>query len=64
MASGLGRQPKIEVVELTENSIHFILSQTHVSFANALRRVMIAEVPAFAIDLVQVRVPARPEAGA
>ena len=54
MASGLGRQPKIEVLELTEHTIKFVLSQTHASFANSLRRVMIAEVPAFAIDLVQV----------
>lgn len=54
MASGLGRQPKIEVKNLTENTIQFLLSHTHVSFANSLRRVMIAEVPAFAIDLVQV----------
>ena len=56
MAADIRRFPDIEVLELTENTIKFVLSQTHVSFANSLRRVMIAEVPALAIDLVQVEI--------
>jgi DNA-directed RNA polymerase II subunit RPB3 len=46
------RDPRIEIVAQKEDSIKFILSDTDVSIANALRRVMIAEVPTMAIDLV------------
>lgn len=49
------RQPIIEIVELKENeSIKFILSNTDLSIANSLRRVIIAEIPCFAIDIVEI----------
>jgi DNA-directed RNA polymerase II subunit RPB3 len=38
------RNPKLEILELKEDFIKFVLSDTDVSVANALRRVMIAEV--------------------
>ncbi|KAI5181190.1 DNA-directed RNA polymerase II subunit RPB3 [Nematocida sp. AWRm80] len=44
---------KLEVQEVTEENIKFTLSNTTLAFANALRRVMIAEIPTFAIDIVQ-----------
>lgn len=47
------RQPKIEILSLYPHEIKFILSETDVSVANALRRIMIAEVPTLAIDLVE-----------
>ena len=47
------RTPKIKVMDLKEDSISFELSQTDISMANALRRIMIAEVPTFTIDKVQ-----------
>jgi DNA-directed RNA polymerase II subunit RPB3 len=47
------RQPQIEILELKEDSMTFILSKTDTSVANALRRIMIAEVPTLAIDLVE-----------
>jgi len=47
-------QPQIEIVELKEDSMKFYLSGTDVATANALRRVMIGEVPTMAIDLVQI----------
>jgi len=51
----LPRMPKIEILELKDDFIKFVLSETHVSIANALRRVMIAEVPTMAIDMVEIQ---------
>ncbi|GBG31293.1 DNA-directed RNA polymerase II subunit rpb3 [Hondaea fermentalgiana] len=48
------RDPKIEVLELKEDYIKFVLSDTDASVANALRRVLIAETPTVAIDLVEI----------
>jgi DNA-directed RNA polymerase II subunit RPB3 len=47
------RNPQVEITELKKDSMKFILSQTDASVANALRRIMIAEVPTMAIDLVE-----------
>lgn len=46
------RFPKIEILEVYPHEIKFILSETDVSMANALRRIMIGEVPTMTIDLV------------
>jgi len=48
------RQPKLEIVELTDDTMVFTLSDTDTSMANALRRVMISEIPTVAIDLVEI----------
>jgi DNA-directed RNA polymerase II subunit RPB3 len=40
------RNPRVEILEETEDSIRFELSNTDTSMANALRRIMIAEVRA------------------
>ena len=53
-ARSAARFPKIEILERTEDTIKFLLSDTDVSVANALRRIMIAEVPTLAIDEVEV----------
>lgn len=47
------RFPKVEILYLQAHEIKFILSETDASVANALRRIMIAEVPTLAIDLVE-----------
>mmetsp|Transcript_8702 Transcript_8702/g.12471 ORF Transcript_8702/g.12471 Transcript_8702/m.12471 type:complete len:324 (+) Transcript_8702:324-1295(+) len=47
------RFPKIEILSIAPHAISFILSETDTSMANALRRIMIAEVPTLAIDLVE-----------
>lgn len=47
------RAPNIKVTELEEDRLAFELTDTDISMANALRRVMIAEVPTLAIDLVE-----------
>lgn len=48
------RFPKIAITSIAPHEIKFILSETDTSMANALRRIMIAEVPTLAIDLVEI----------
>jgi len=48
------RVPKVEILELRDDFIKFILSDTDTSVANALRRVMIGELPTLAIDLITI----------
>lgn len=50
------RFPKLEILDLRDDFIKFELSETDTSVANALRRVMIAEVPTLAIDLVTIEI--------
>jgi DNA-directed RNA polymerase II subunit RPB3 len=47
------RFPKVKVTSIAPHEIKFILSDTDTSMANTLRRIMIAEVPTLAIDLVE-----------
>ncbi|EED94547.1 RP3A,-like protein to dna-directed RNA polymerase II third largest subunit, partial [Thalassiosira pseudonana CCMP1335] len=47
------RFPKVEILSMAPHHIQFILSETDTSMANTLRRIMIAEVPTLAIDLVE-----------
>lgn len=47
------RDPKIQILSLYPHEIKFILSETDTSIANTLRRIMIADVPTLAIDLVE-----------
>lgn len=47
------RFPKIEILSMQSHEIKFILSETDISVANTLRRIMIAEVPTLTIDLVE-----------
>jgi len=44
----------IEILELTPDFIQFALTGCDVSLANALRRIMIAEVPTLATHLVSI----------
>ena len=48
------RAPTLKIRKLTEEYCEFVLSNTDVSVANALRRVMVAEVATIAIDLVEI----------
>ncbi|KAL5707065.1 DNA-directed RNA polymerases II [Ranunculus cassubicifolius] len=50
------RFPTIKIREVKDEYVKFELRDTDVSLANALRRVMIAEVPTIAIDLVEIEV--------
>jgi DNA-directed RNA polymerase II subunit RPB3 len=51
----MARKPQIKLreINLDHNRIEFELSNTCVAFANALRRVMISEVPTFAFEDVE-----------
>ena len=49
----MNRAPRIEISDLKEDMIQFTLSNVDTSFANSLRRVMIAEIPTLAIELVE-----------
>jgi DNA-directed RNA polymerase II subunit RPB3 len=50
------RFPSIEILSLQSHEIRFVLSKTDTSMANTLRRIMIAEVPTLAIDLVEFHI--------
>ena len=47
--------PSIKVTDLQRYSVKFELYNTDLAIANALRRIMISEVPTMAIDLVEVK---------
>ncbi|KAK5661471.1 hypothetical protein OQA88_11373 [Cercophora sp. LCS_1] len=51
-AEALG--PAIKISEANQVRVKFELSNADISFANSLRRVMLAEIPTIAIDLVQI----------
>lgn len=53
-SSSLTKGPKISILELTADSIKFILYDTDLSLANSLRRILLAEIPTMAIDLVEI----------
>lgn len=43
---------KIQILEKTEREIKFVLDETNPQFANALRRIILSEIPILAIDSV------------
>mmetsp|Transcript_38614 Transcript_38614/g.70239 ORF Transcript_38614/g.70239 Transcript_38614/m.70239 type:complete len:345 (-) Transcript_38614:114-1148(-) len=48
------REPEVKVTYATPALVKFTLSKTDISVANALRRIIMAEVPAMAIELVTI----------
>jgi len=48
------REPKIEITHLSDEVMKFTLFDTDVAMANGLRRIMLADVPTLAIDLVTI----------
>ncbi|KAK1442974.1 DNA-directed RNA polymerase like protein [Babesia gibsoni] len=47
-------RPSIDIVNLTPSKMDFILLNADVSTANALRRIMLSEIPSLAIEVVTV----------
>ena len=52
----MNRNPKIKISELKQDLACFELSNTDISMANSLRRIMIAEVPTLAIEFVEFEI--------
>jgi len=48
-------KPEIEIISLEKNEVTFVVSKCPLYIANALRRVMIAEVPIMAFDFVEIQ---------
>lgn len=48
------RFPTVRIRDIKDDVLKFELRDTDASIANALRRIMIAEVPTLAIDLVEI----------
>jgi DNA-directed RNA polymerase II subunit RPB3 len=49
------KEPEIRILDMSKYTIRFELINTDLSVANSLRRIMIAEVPTMAIDIVEVK---------
>jgi hypothetical protein len=47
-------RPTIEHLKMKQNCMKFLLTNTDISVANSLRRVMLAEVPTLAIEFVTI----------
>jgi DNA-directed RNA polymerase II subunit RPB3 len=54
MHSSSKKAPSIEIKDLKKDSIQFLLKDCDFSLANALRRIILAEIPTMAIDIVEV----------
>lgn len=48
--------PRVTVREVASDRVDFTLSNVDLAFANSIRRIILAEVPTMAIDLVEVEV--------
>ena len=46
--------PQVQILDIDHSTIKFVLSNTDLTVANALRRIIIAEVPTMAIDIVTI----------
>ena len=46
--------PKVTILEVDTYNMKFCLENTDLTIANALRRIIIAEVPTMAIDIVEI----------
>jgi DNA-directed RNA polymerase II subunit RPB3 len=52
---GTNSMPRVKMLRVSKYSVHFELYNTDLAIANSLRRIMIAEVPTMAIDLIELR---------
>lgn len=52
----MSKEPQIIIRKAGRDEVDFILSDVDLALANSVRRVMIAEIPTLAIDLVEIQV--------
>lgn len=52
----MSKEPQITIRKAGKDDVDFILSDVDLAMANSLRRVMIAEIPTLAIDLVEIQI--------
>ena len=50
------QEPTVRIRELTKDRVNFVLSNVDLAFANSLRRVIMADIPTVAIDMVEIEV--------
>ncbi|KAF8210293.1 DNA-directed RNA polymerase [Mycena galopus ATCC 62051] len=48
-------EPSVRIRDLKKDRVNFILENVDLAFANSLRRVMMADLPTIAIDLVEIQ---------
>ncbi|KAF8885421.1 DNA-directed RNA polymerase [Mucidula mucida] len=48
-------EPTVRIRELKKDRVNFVLENVDLAFANSLRRVMMADIPTIAIDLVEIQ---------
>ncbi|KAI8969571.1 DNA-directed RNA polymerase [Trametes punicea] len=54
MQNSVEAEPIVRIRELKKNSVNFTLQNVDLAFANSFRRVMMADIPTVAIDMVEV----------
>ena len=52
----MSKEPQVTIRKTGRDEVDFILSDVDLSLANSVRRVMMAEIPTLAIDLVEIQV--------
>ncbi|KAH9485388.1 DNA-directed RNA polymerase II subunit RPB3 [Psilocybe cubensis] len=54
MQSNEDLEPTVRIRELKKDRVNFVLGNVDLAFANSLRRVMMADIPTVAIDMVEI----------
>ncbi|KAL1942696.1 hypothetical protein VTO73DRAFT_4936 [Trametes versicolor] len=54
MQASLDAEPIVRIRDLKKNSVNFVLQNVDLAFANSFRRVMMADIPTVAIDMVEI----------
>ncbi|KAG5651770.1 hypothetical protein H0H81_007523 [Sphagnurus paluster] len=50
------QEPTVHIRELKKDSVNFVLKNVDLAFANSVRRVMMADIPTVAIDMVEIEI--------
>ena len=50
------QEPTVRIRELKKDRVNFVLGNVDLAFANSLRRVVMADIPSIAIDMVEIEI--------